>query len=303
MTQQQDVDVNQRAGGKILGCSMFVEIFSDPANVLELYRSVHPEDTAVCLEDIHDIHIESVQTEDLDNDLAFRVRDQLMLFSDEPVIYPLMMDRFVYFYGDRVEGHHHYQINPAPLQDAELWILYYGPNEEKFSGHQIIRVHEKGMYADHEVTLRARIMTESSLEGIGGEYLAFRRILDGLTEDRTDWNAVSRHVIELCVEQGILQDFFLAHREEITELLSHELFQMETIRNTSFVRRQEGERRGASRCLVQMIDRVTTRKGISVRKACEMIGCSRDDYVAAQRILDQTDADPKWMRGRNWAEM
>ena len=61
---------------------VFTDLFSNKKYLLELYLSLHPEDTGITEDDLTDITIENVLVNDLYNDLGFRVGDRLIILVE-----------------------------------------------------------------------------------------------------------------------------------------------------------------------------------------------------------------------------
>ena len=62
--------------------SVFIDVFDQPENRLEMLRVFHPEMTDVRAEDIQTVTLKQVITNHQYNDLAFVVRDRLMVFVE-----------------------------------------------------------------------------------------------------------------------------------------------------------------------------------------------------------------------------
>ncbi len=62
--------------------SVFRDLFKDKSNFLQLYKTIHPEDTAVSEADLEQITIENVLAFGLYNDIAYLAGNTLMLFFE-----------------------------------------------------------------------------------------------------------------------------------------------------------------------------------------------------------------------------
>ncbi len=62
--------------------SVFTHLFSEPKYLLELYKTLHPEDTEATEADISDVTIQNVITDNMYNDLGFFVRDTLVILLE-----------------------------------------------------------------------------------------------------------------------------------------------------------------------------------------------------------------------------
>ena len=62
--------------------SVFIDMFEQDAYRLQLFQTLHPEMTDVTAEDIQTITLKQVITSHQYNDLAFLVKDRLMVFVE-----------------------------------------------------------------------------------------------------------------------------------------------------------------------------------------------------------------------------
>ena len=60
---------------------MFCDLFEKRKYALQLYQTIHPEDTDVTEDDIGDVTINNVFTDQEYNDLGMTVRGKLLLMS------------------------------------------------------------------------------------------------------------------------------------------------------------------------------------------------------------------------------
>ena len=80
--QQQQADVMKRT----IKDSVFTNLFQDKKYLLQLYKALHPEDTDVTEDDLNDITIKNVLTDNIYNDLGFTVGDKLMILVDHSTV-------------------------------------------------------------------------------------------------------------------------------------------------------------------------------------------------------------------------
>ena len=72
--------------------SVFSDLFGDKKYLLELYRTLHPEDTSATQEDLSNVTIKNVLMGNFYNDLGFTVRDTLLILSEAQATCPLCQD-------------------------------------------------------------------------------------------------------------------------------------------------------------------------------------------------------------------
>ena len=62
--------------------SVFSDLFGNKKYLLQLYQTLHPEDTAATEDDLTDVTIQNVLTDDLYNDLGFRNGGRVMILVE-----------------------------------------------------------------------------------------------------------------------------------------------------------------------------------------------------------------------------
>ena len=62
--------------------SVFSDLFGNKKYLLQLYQALHPEDTEATEDDLTDVTIQNVLTDDLYNDLGFRNGDRMMILVE-----------------------------------------------------------------------------------------------------------------------------------------------------------------------------------------------------------------------------
>lgn len=62
--------------------SIFTFLFGEPEYTMELYQTLHPEDTTVRDSDVKLVTLQNVLANGMYNDLGFQVRDKLILLVE-----------------------------------------------------------------------------------------------------------------------------------------------------------------------------------------------------------------------------
>lgn len=62
--------------------SVFSDLFQNKKYLLELYQTLHPEDTETTEDDLTDVTIQNVLTDDIYNDLGFRNGDRILILVE-----------------------------------------------------------------------------------------------------------------------------------------------------------------------------------------------------------------------------
>ena len=125
--------------------SIFTFLFGEPEYTMELYQTLHPEDTTVKDSDVKLVTLQNVLANGLYNDLGFQVRDKLILLVEAQSTFseniPLRMLLYLAAtYKDYVEEHKLslYREKKVSIPRPELYVVYTGdkkhvPDELKLS--------------------------------------------------------------------------------------------------------------------------------------------------------------------------
>ena len=71
--QTQEVNVTRHMAKRTAKNSVFLDLFQDKKNLLQLYKALHPEDTEAIEDTLDIVTIDNVLTDNLYNDLGIMV--------------------------------------------------------------------------------------------------------------------------------------------------------------------------------------------------------------------------------------
>ena len=134
--------------------SVFTDLFGNSKYLLQLYQSLHPEDTTVKESDLKTISLENIFTDDIYNDLGFIKGDKLMVLVEAQTTWTVniiirALEYLVnsyrrYFSENNIDL---YKSKKAELPRPELYVIFTGSrktrpkeitlSEEFFGGENI----------------------------------------------------------------------------------------------------------------------------------------------------------------------
>ncbi|MCD8214143.1 MAG: hypothetical protein LUC97_00610, partial [Clostridiales bacterium] len=164
--------------------SAFRMLFSDKKNLLLLYKTLHPEDKDVTVDDLETITLETVLAKDIVNDLGFNVRGRLVIlveaqstFSMNIIPRSLMYLARTYENYFKEKSENLYGTKTVNMPKPELYVIYTGNknvkdkivlSEEFFGGEQT------------DLEVRVNILTEKdgNQNDIINQYIVFSKTID-----------------------------------------------------------------------------------------------------------------------------
>ena len=117
---------------------VFTDLFSNKKYLLELYLSLHPEDTGITEDDLTDITIENVLVNDLYNDLGFRVGDRLIILVEAQNTWsPNILIRSLLYVATTYQNYINernldvYCSKKISIPKPELYVIYIVEHKER----------------------------------------------------------------------------------------------------------------------------------------------------------------------------
>ncbi len=211
--------------------SVFCDLFAQKENTFQLYQVLHPEDSSATVDDIENVNIDNVLTNDIYNDLGFTVHDRLMIlveaqstWTENILIRVLIYLAETYRRYARDNDIDLYSTTKAELPIPELYVIYTGDKtvpkqislkRDFFSGASGI---------DAEVT----VITESDSSDIVGQYIIFSKVVTEQIREKGPTREAVETAIKICQDKNILREYLKLHEGEVITMMMS-LFDQEEV--------------------------------------------------------------------------
>ena len=203
---------------------VFSDFFGRRENLIRLYRTLHPEDTEVCEEDLEDITIYNVLVDGLYNDLGFRVGDrQIILVEAQSTWSVNIIVRSMFYlsvtyqrYIDE-KGIDLYRNKRMHLPKPELYVLYIG--DRKTHPKEITLKNEFFDGQDVALDIKIRMLYGTGEDDVISQYVSFTRVFD---EQRKTYGPTRKAVLEtirICKDQNLLKEYLEEHEMEAKSMM------------------------------------------------------------------------------------
>ena len=232
--------------------SVFTFLFSDPEELIKLYRTLHPEDKKTTEKDLVDITYKSVLFDGQYNDLGFRVGDSIIILVEAQSTWSVniivrmlcyLAETYKSYFAEReISLHNSVKVK---LPRPELYVVYTGSrrkrpekitlSEEFFGGEKTaVDVEVKILYGDKP----GNIVTE---------YVEFTRIFDRQTKKYGLTQKAIKETIRLCYEKKILLRFLQKREVEIMTIMDATYEQRIANKNLRKRERAKGKAEGKAK--------------------------------------------------------
>ena len=202
--------------------SVFTNLFGIPEYLLELYRSLHPEDASVTVQDLETVTLQNVLVDAPYNDLGFTVGERLVVLVEAQSTWsPNIVLRALLYLAktlDRWFREHDaslYSTVKVDFPKPELYVLYTGDARSVPPSISIAEDFFPGQYCSLDV--RVKVLRGGG--GILGEYVEFTKIADEQAKAYGRTYEAVRRTIDLCVSRGVLADYLTSREQEVHDIM------------------------------------------------------------------------------------
>ncbi|MCD7855154.1 MAG: hypothetical protein LUG66_06030 [Clostridiales bacterium] len=204
--------------------SVFTKMFSQKKYLLQLYQSLHPEDTVSTEDDLRTITLEPIFIKSLTNDLGFSVNDRLFVLveaqSTESV--NISFRSFMYLahtYQEYFEEtkQNLYGTKPVKAPEPELYVIY--TRNAKINKDAITLSEEFYGGKKTALDIKVNVITDENSSGIVNQYINFTKVLDAQIKKLGYKQEAIAKTIEICKNEDVLSEFLKEHEKEVVTIM------------------------------------------------------------------------------------
>ena len=232
--------------------SVFSDLFRDKKYLLKLYQTLHPEDTETTGDDLVDVTIQNVLTNDLYNDLGFRNKDRLVILTEAQSIWSvnIVVRAFLYLaqtWNDYIEttNQNRYGSRKLSLPRPEVYVIFSGNRQERpeylsltdefFGGEEgFLDIRVKMLYGDGE-------------DDIISQYVNFTKIYQEQSGLHGRTKEAVRETIRICKDKNVLREYLSSREKEVVSIMMALFDQEKAVEQFGYEKRQEGREEGRIR--------------------------------------------------------
>ena len=213
--------------------TVFTDLFGDPKYLLQLYQTLHPEDTATTQEGLKYVTLEPVIVDGIYNDLGFMVNNRLMVLVEAQSTWTvnIIIRSLLYLAQSYKEYFVENDINlysskKAPMPEPELYVIYTG---ERSNRPEYITLSEE-FFGGKSTALdvRVKMLYGEDKADIVGQYVRFCKVFNMVVSRMGYTEEAILEVIRICRDEEILTEY-LATREKEAFSIMFTLFDEEYI--------------------------------------------------------------------------
>ncbi len=226
---------NEQIAKKTVKDSVFTSLFREKKYLLQLYRSLHPEDTETTEEELTDITIKNILVDGIYNDLGFIAADRLMILVEAQSTWTMniVVRAFLYLakswqdYIDK-ENMDLYGSKKVKLPKPELYVIFTGERTDKpdvisltdefFPGEgRFVDIRTEMIYGDD--AWRELESGEEKRYDIISQYILFSKIYDRQRKLYGRTRKTVTETIRICESRDVLKEYLKSRKKEVVDIM------------------------------------------------------------------------------------
>ena len=262
--ERNDVDISdnvkkdqEKIMKRTLKDSGFTDLFQDKKYLLQLYKSLHPEDTDVTENDLNDITIKNVLTDNIYNDLGFTVGDKLMILVETQssvwtvniIVRALMyLVQTWHDYFERTKQNL-YKSKKVQMPMPEIYVIFTGERKTKPSEISLSQEFFGGKECGIDV--RVKMIYDGKEGDIINQYVLFTKICNEQMKEHGRTRKAVMEAIRICKNRDVLREY-LSNRESEVVSIMMVLYDEEEIMRSYVESERHDEKIETAKRLLQM---------------------------------------------------
>ena len=205
--------------------SVFADLFQDKKYLLQLYKALHPEDTDVTEDDLNDITIKNVLTDNIYNDLGFTVGDKLMILVETQssvwtvniIVRALMyLVQTWHDYFERTKQNL-YKSKKVQMPMPEIYVIFTGERKTKPSEISLSQEFFGGKECGIDV--RVKMIYDGKEGDIINQYVLFTKICNEQMKEHGRTLKAVMEAIRICKNRDVLREYLSNRESEVVSIM------------------------------------------------------------------------------------
>ncbi len=204
--------------------SIFTNLFQDKKYLIQLYKALHPEDTEVTEDELSDITIHNILTNDVYNDVGFMVGEKLLILTEAQATWTenIAVRILIYLmvtYQDYIKKtkQNVYKSKKIRLPKPEMYVIYTGDRKER---PEYISLAEE-FFGGQNVFLDAKVkvLYGSDESDIISQYVTFTKVYDEQRKLHGRTRKAVTETIRICKDKNVLKEYLEEREKEVENIM------------------------------------------------------------------------------------
>ena len=204
--------------------SVFCDLFEDPKYLLQLYQSLHPEDTEVTVDQISNVTLKNVLLDQMYNDLGFVVGSRLLVLVEAQSTWSVNIAVRALMYlantwQEYIEekGLNIYGSKKISLPRPELYVVYTGDRKEHPEWVDLSEEFFAGQ--DPFVNVKVKVLYGDGKHDIISQYVTFTKVYNEQVKLLGRTKEAVLETIRICKQQDVLVEYLTDREKEVVNIM------------------------------------------------------------------------------------
>lgn len=238
--------------------SVFTDLFQDKKYLIQLYRTLHPEDQDTTEEQLSDITIHNIMTNDVYNDVGFMVGEKLLILTEAQATWTenIAVRILIYLmvtYQDYIKKtkQNVYKSKKIKLPRPEMYVIYTGDRKER---PEYISLAEE-FFDGQNIFLDAKIkvLYGSDKDDIISQYVTFTKVYDEQRKLHGRTRKAVTETIGICKDKNVLKEYLEEREKEVENIMLAMYDEKEILLEYIESERYEAAQEEAKEAAIQML--------------------------------------------------
>lgn len=238
--------------------SIFTNLFQDKKYLLQLYKTLHPEDTEVTEDELSDITIHNIMTNEIYNDVGFMVGEKILILTEaqsswtENIAVRILIYLMV-TYQDyiRETKQNVYKSKKVRLPRPEMYVVYTGSRKER---PETISLAEEFFGGQNDfLDAKVKVLYGSDEGDIISQYVAFTKVYDEQRRLHGRTRTAVTETIRICKDKNVLKEYLSEREKEVENIMLAMYDEKEILLEYIESERYEAAREEAKEAAIQML--------------------------------------------------
>ena len=223
-TLNSETEEQKKVMKRTIKDSVFTDLFQNKKYLLQLYKALHPEDN-VTEDDLTDVTIKNVLTDNIYNDLGFVVEDRLMIFVEAQssvwtvniIVRALMyLVQTWHDYFERTKQNL-YKSKKVQMPIPEIYVIFTG--ERKTRPSEISLAQEFFAGKECGIDVKVKMIYDGKEGDIINQYVVFTKICNEQMKKHGRTRKAVTEAIRLCKDRDVLREYLSNRESEVMDIM------------------------------------------------------------------------------------
>ena len=277
--------------------SVFTKIFGEIEYAFELYKTLHPEDKDVTIDDVKIVTLTNILSNGLYNDLGLLIKNTLLFFMEDQSTWSInVLPRSLLYVTGTYKNYidekklNVYGTKKVVLPMPELYVIYTGKKKIR---EGIYSLNEEFFNNEAPIDLKIKVITSAKKGSIVQQYIDFSKQYDEFMKNKNFSEKSVLKFIDKCIKDGILSEFLSKNRREIMITMSllynqdvvDKMREYEIEQEAIEKGREEGREEGIEKGKIMNMISLVKKKLIDIDVAIKELGISETKFKKLMRTV------------------